>query len=86
MYFVSDMTQSMAPLSNTIITDVTSPLMVYPSPSASTDQLSPQVSPNGGLSSSYDMTLACTSQAGSSPTNSTATKSSPFARCDINPQ
>ncbi|XP_026271706.1 heat shock factor protein isoform X3 [Frankliniella occidentalis] len=62
---------SMSPLSaGPTITDVTSPLIAqFPSNTAA-EQVSPQPSPVRNLSSPYDMTLACTSQEGTSPTPS----------------
>lgn len=87
VFFVSGMAQSvgMSPTSNTTITDVTSPLIIYPSSSTSAEQGSPQVSPSRGITSPYDMTLACTSQVGSPPTNLSSLKP-PYSRCDINGQ
>ena len=73
----------MSPVSNTTITDVTNPLIVCPTSNATAEQTSPQVSPNGGLTSSYDMTLACTSQAASPSTNTATMKSSAFNRDDL---
>ncbi|KAK3927063.1 Heat shock factor protein [Frankliniella fusca] len=63
------------------ITDVTSPLVAQFPSNPAAEQASNQTSPLRNISSPYDMTLACTSQDGTSPT---PTLKSSFSRCDIN--
>ncbi|XP_034236160.1 uncharacterized protein LOC117642271 isoform X2 [Thrips palmi] len=75
---------SLSPVSGTTITDVTSPMVVQqPDNTASSEQQMSESSPVG-LNLPYDMTLACTSQAGSSPGNYVTVKSPSFNRCEIN--